>query len=134
MPLILREDIGRRLTVAEVDGNFTYLQDLALTSGGANVVQFLNPSFDGLTMSSTASVFFCEQGAFQYTTVNLPEVSEMQGKELKFINTSNTYESSFSIQGPFFNESSTYNLNGLGHTLTIISDGSVWWVLNQYTL
>ena len=30
MPLILRSEIGRRLTVPEIDGNFTYLQNLAM--------------------------------------------------------------------------------------------------------
>ena len=32
MPLILRENIGRRLTISEMDGNFTYLESLAAGS------------------------------------------------------------------------------------------------------
>ncbi len=31
--LVLRSQIGRRLTIAEMDGNFTYLEDLAQTGG-----------------------------------------------------------------------------------------------------
>ncbi len=132
MSLILRENIGRRLTIAEVDNNFIYLEDLANSNGGTNNVEFVNHSFNGLTLSSTASVFFCSSN-FYYTTVNLPDASIMLGKELKFINVANTYEGSFNIDGPFFDSSSGYNLNGFGHTLTIISDGNVWWVLNQFT-
>jgi hypothetical protein len=41
MGLVLRTELGRRLTILEMDGNFVYLEDLALgisqsiaTSGG----------------------------------------------------------------------------------------------------
>ena len=32
--LVLRGVIGRRLTIAEMDGNFTYLESLAQSGGG----------------------------------------------------------------------------------------------------
>lgn len=92
---------------------------------------FINYTFNGATLSSTASVFFCNS-SYHYTTVNLPNVTEMTGKELKFISVDNDYEGLFNINGPFYDESTYYNLNGFGHTLTIISDGSVWWILNQF--
>lgn len=108
-----------------------YLQNLAM-SNSDNIIQFIDSSYSGLTLSSTASVFFCNSN-YSYTTVNLPDVADMQGKELKFINTDNNYEGYFNINGPFYDESGYYNLNGLGHTLTIISDGNLWWILMQYT-
>ena len=39
MSLILRGEIGRRLTIPEMDGNFIYLEDLALTVVGATGAQ-----------------------------------------------------------------------------------------------
>lgn len=127
MSLVLREEIGRKLTISEVDGNFIYLENLSLRN-----IEFIDTSFNGLTLSSTASIFFCNS-SYADTTVNLPDASLMIGKELKFINVDNNYEGSFNINGPFFDSSSYYNLNGLGHTLTIISNGSAWWMINQYT-
>ena len=35
--LTLRQDIGRRLTIPEMDGNFQYLEELALCGGGSAV-------------------------------------------------------------------------------------------------
>lgn len=130
MSLTLRTQIGRRLTIAEIDGNFIYLE--GLTSGNNNNVAFVNSSMYGATLSTTASVFFCDSG-YSYTSVNLPDVSEMQGRELKFISVDNNYEGSFNINGPFYDSSTSYNLNGYGHTVTLISDGTYWWILNQYT-
>ena len=128
MSLTLRRDINRKLSISEIDNNFIFLQDLNTD----NNTLFIDPSYNNTTLSSTASVFFVNT-PFSYTTVTLPDASIMIGKELKFINTQNNYEASFNISGPYFDESSTYNLNGFGHTLVIISDGSVWWILSQYT-
>jgi hypothetical protein len=130
MSLILRSEVGRRLTINEVDGNLLYLQNLANTNTNINLS--INNSFNGATLSSTASIFFCDS-SYSYTSVNLPDVAEMTGKELRFISTDDNYEGSFTLNGPFYDSSNNYNLNGFGHTLTIVSDGSVWWILNQYT-
>lgn len=41
MSLVLRSNINRRLTVQEMDGNFTYLENLAQTggTGGGGVIE-----------------------------------------------------------------------------------------------
>jgi hypothetical protein len=44
MGLVLREDIGRRLAIEEMDGNFTYLQSIA---GGGSTI----------TISATQAVY-----------------------------------------------------------------------------
>lgn len=44
MSLILRGQIGRRLSISEMDGNFTYLQQLALSGTTSNVGTFSNYS------------------------------------------------------------------------------------------
>lgn len=38
MALVLREDIGRKLTISELDGNFTYLESISGGGGGTNSV------------------------------------------------------------------------------------------------
>jgi hypothetical protein len=51
--LTLRESIGRKLTIGELDDNFLYLEDLVSQSGGGSVdsgqIGFGSPS--GLTSS-----------------------------------------------------------------------------------
>lgn len=42
MSLILRSQTGRRLSIAEMDGNFTYLQQLALSGTTSNIGTFSN--------------------------------------------------------------------------------------------
>jgi hypothetical protein len=39
MSLVLRGNINRRLTIQEMDGNFTYLENLAQLGSGGGVIE-----------------------------------------------------------------------------------------------
>ena len=113
-----------------MDNNLLYLQQLALGASFSTTNRVLTSANNSETLLTSDRILFCN-AEFSYMSVNLPDVSVMQGIEMKFINISNNYESSFTINGPFLG-GSTYNLNTYGHSVTFISDSSTWWILQQY--
>lgn len=57
MSLVLRSNINRRLTVQEMDGNFTYLENLAQTASGQKraVYKVTNQSSGGLVLQEISN-------------------------------------------------------------------------------
>ncbi len=94
-------------------------------------VRFVGQSNNNETLLTIDEVIFIIDSAYGVTMI-LPDVSAMQGKEMKFINAYNNYENYFNIQGPYYNENSYYSLTQFGQTVTLISNGSHWFVLNSY--
>ena len=98
------------------------------------------PSYSGNTtnrvitssqnIQTTDYIIFCNQ---PYGTVvaTLPDVSAMQGRQLIFVNISGSYEGSFELSGPFYGASS-YNLNTVNSSVTILSDGTTWWIISSH--
>ena len=55
--LTLRQDIGRRLTISEMDGNFLYLQD-GVNNAGGNLPEGYVSIGNGFGNPGTGSQFF----------------------------------------------------------------------------
>ena len=71
MGLVLRENIGRRLTVEEMDGNFLYLQSISgsaalLTITHSTAVNLINSS--GITPGVSYMITDAEPGLYGYTS------------------------------------------------------------------
>ncbi len=90
--------------------------------------RFVDQSNDGDTLLTIDEVVVITNSAFG-VSMYLPDVSLMQGKEMKFINAYNSYENYFNILGPFFDDSTNYSLTMFGQTVTLISDGSHWFII-----
>lgn len=113
----------------DVDGAFKMMDSTGAIShigGTVRTNRILNYTNYGETLLVTDSLLFCDSN-YHYISINLPSVASMQGRTMTFINTSGTYESTFLINGPF-NGAPYYNLNLSGMTVTIVSDGTTWWI------
>jgi hypothetical protein len=55
MSLVLRSQIGRRVTISEMDGNFTYLQELALSGTTSNINSYVEVTYSELISSINSS-------------------------------------------------------------------------------
>jgi hypothetical protein len=51
MSLVLRSEIGRRLSIAEMDGNFNYLQQIALSGTTSNISNYTEVTYSDLKSS-----------------------------------------------------------------------------------
>ena len=128
MPLILRENIGRRLTIIEVDNNFTYLQSLT----GPSVVFLTYENDNNTTISSTASMVFV--GNDQDNSMSLTLPTPMPGWQMTLVrNDSYFSENTISINGTFFDGNSNYDMNYSGSNIVIVYDGSSWHILSTNT-
>ena len=57
--LVLRGQIGRRLSIAEMDGNFTYLETLSQEGGiGGSIPESQIPVGTGNGLTSSSSLIF----------------------------------------------------------------------------
>ena len=132
MPLILREDIGRRLTIAEVDGNFTYLENLSLSGSDSGCVSVLNYENDNnTTISPTASVVFVSSDT-DYNQFNLTLPSVTAGWKITIVRTdASNSENVIILNGSFFSGDTSYWLSYSGSNVVIIYDGSVWHILSS---
>lgn len=133
MPLILREDLDRRLTINELDGNFTYLQTLSQTnSGGPSVVSLTYENDNNTTISSTASVVLISSDMDLTMDLTLP--TPIQGWQMTLIRVDYFFsENALNINGTFFDGSSYYSMNYSGSNIVIIYDGSAWHIISTNT-
>ena len=155
--LILRELTGpsgsttknAKLVASEMDGNLIYLQSLIATSGstgsqgatgpqgpagsGAGNVVFLTYETDNnTTISSTASMVFL--GSDQDSSMNLTLPTPSPGWQMTLIRNEDYFsENTISINGPFFDGSSNYDMNYSGSNIVIVYDGSTWHILSTNT-
>ena len=98
-------------------------------NNNARILTYLD---NGHVLLTTDNILYCN-AAYSYMTVTLPDASLMINKELTFINIDPAmYEASFIIEGPFMNDETSYNLNTFGHSVTLLCDGTIWWVKSQY--
>ena len=129
MSLILRGEIGRRLTISELDGNFLYLENLAISNGSVSVLNYESNNND--TISPTASIIFVSSdhlySAFELT---LPTPAVGWKYTIVRTDTSNS-ENMIIINGSFFNGDTSYWLSYSGSNVVIIYDGSVWHILSS---
>jgi len=126
---------GGTAVLIDNNGNVTNL-----ASGVTNTNRVLNNTNDGQTLNTTDYILFIYANDFTSTSVYLPNVVAMQGKQLIFISTNNYYESNFTI---YVNQTDGSNINyhggnttffsfaSSGQTGTLVSDGTNWWVLNS---
>ena len=126
---------GGTAVLIDNNGNVTNL-----ASGVTNTNRVINNANDGQTLNTTDYILFCNIDNPASATVYLPDVVVMQGKQLIFISISDSYEFSFVIN---VNQSDGSNINyhggtttffsfgTLGQTVTLVSDGTNWWVVNS---
>jgi hypothetical protein len=130
MSLILRENIGRRLTIIEVDNNFTYLEGLALSGseGGVSILNYESNNND--TISPTASVIFVSSDS-DYSQMNLTLPTPTVGWKYTIIRTDQSNSENYIvINGAFFSGDNSYWLSYSGSNVVMVFDGSVWHILS----
>lgn len=126
---------GGTAVLIDNNGNVTNL-----ASGVTNTNRVIKNINSGQTLNTTDYILFCNIDNPASATVYLPDVVVMQGKQLIFISISDSYEFSFVIN---VNQSDGSNINyhggtttffsfgTLGQTVTLVSDGTNWWVVNS---
>lgn len=131
--LTLREDKETRLSVSEVDDNFKYLNNLAssVTSESYRNLTYSDFVQNSFTVETTDTYLFIECPIANYLDVYLPNPEDMAGKKLVFVKTDDNYENSITLHGSFNNET-LYYLNGSGSTVTFISNGNSWWLIDNW--
>ena len=127
MSLILRSQVGRRLTISEMDGNFTYLENLAQSGGGGSVKNIGNAD-DNINLLTTDFNIFVSVST--PITINMASPADMPGETVRFVRKDQFGEVYCIINGTFGNGSSTYYLYGYSYnSVTFLSDGESWYVV-----
>ena len=119
--LTLREPLGRKLTIGEVDNNWLYLQDLASQSGGVNIddTQIGFGSTSGLT-SSSQFIFDSVNNnlilGFSHSITGTTSYSIILGGR------QNTFYNNDLLQGGYDIKSYSTIIGGLGNEISKLND------------
>ena len=90
----------------------------------------LTSANNGQTLNTTDYILWC-LGDESNPSVTMPDPSTMTNQQVIFVNIQDSGENYFTINGIFLN-ADYYALSGLGYTITFISNGTTWYILNEY--
>jgi hypothetical protein len=129
--LTLREEKGDLLTINEVDGNFKFLNNLALTNSnsgnvGSGSILSLDGSQNNITLADDISAIFAYLGNSDYISVTLPHGTA--GQVVNILKTDSDSENNLSVYGSFFGGDDHISISN-SNVYMIISDGNLWYVM-----
>ena len=141
---------GSKLSIDEMDGDLIYLYNLITNTYGitgpagptgpigtqgpagtgiGNAIVLTYENANNTTISSTASVVYLGSDSDNPMYLTLP--TPVVGWQMTIIRNDNYFsENTISINGPFFDGSSNYDMNYSGSNIVINYDGSSWHILS----
>lgn len=111
-----------------INNNFKTIADLLQIGNQAYTT--LSPTDDGSTLTTTYSNYFCSVPEYNSYSVTLPDAASMAGRTLTFVVVDPVYEAGVNVFGPISFSGTNFFLLG-GHTVTLLCDGTRYWVTSQ---